>query len=274
MSSVNKEQIQYQNKLVQEAQKLCTSEQYAAAVHLLYQAIELGHLEARALLAWMLLQGRKNVDINVQKAFKLVDEGTCLGCNHCQGVVAYCYFWGFGCEQDKIKALKMALESSKNGSRYGQLVLGLLQFRGQGGLDVNMNKAFTFYQLAAEQGLDRAQYQLADIISLGIGVTQDHSEALRLYKLAAAQGFQVAFYMIAQYYQFGKGVPIDYIEALRWYQLAVDQGDIAVFYNIGFLHEKGLGVPIDKNKAIEWYRRGAAMYDSFAEYALIRLGCK
>ena len=41
-----------------------------------------------------------------------VEEGARLGCHHCQGVVAYCYFEGYGCKAAHVLSLSLARESS------------------------------------------------------------------------------------------------------------------------------------------------------------------
>jgi len=45
------------------------------------------------------------------------------------------------------------------------------------------------YRLAADQGYVDAQVYLGSMYELGLGVTQDYTEATRLYRLAVDQGF-------------------------------------------------------------------------------------
>jgi hypothetical protein len=87
------------DKVAKEAEELCASGQCATAVVPLQRAIYLGDLPSRALLAWLLLDGREGVAKDDNRAFELAGEGVRLGCYHCQGVVAYCYCWGRGCEK-------------------------------------------------------------------------------------------------------------------------------------------------------------------------------
>ena len=67
-----------------------------------------------------------------------------------------------------------------------QFALGLMYETGEiGPSDV---EAAALYRLAADQGLQEAQYRLAAFYAEGKGVTQDTEEAIRLYYQAAIQG--------------------------------------------------------------------------------------
>ena len=148
------------DKIAKEAEELCASRQYAAAIAPLQRAIDFGDLPSRAHKAWLHIEGRKGVAEDKSRAFELVEVGARLGCHHCQGVLAYCYMYGTGCEKDEAQALELARESSVRGSRYGQCALGDLFDDGKGGLAKDEAQAVEFYRLAAAQGLDQAQYRL------------------------------------------------------------------------------------------------------------------
>ena len=130
-----------------EAQRLLAAGQYAAAAVELQRAIGKGLLSAYAHEAWLLIYGREDVAINQERAFQLAEEGVRLGCYHCQGVLAYCYWGGYGCDADETRSLELAIESSKKDSKYGQVSLG------------NLHQDNEMYVLAASQGLDEAQYR-------------------------------------------------------------------------------------------------------------------
>jgi TPR repeat protein len=213
------------NKLGKEAEELCASGQCAAAAVALKLAVDLGHLPSRALLAWI-LQGTEGVVQDHNRAFELVEEGTRLGCHHCQGVMAYCYRWGHGCERDCARSLELARESARKGSRYGQGTLGEV-YDGEDvyiGVVQDYAQALAMYQLAAAQNLDMAQWKLGFMYCRGNGVAQDLAEALRLYHLAAAQGHHAAMYCIAYCHEEGRGVRKNKAEAIRWYRRAQEAG--------------------------------------------------
>ncbi len=214
------------DKVAKEAEELCASGRCAAAVVPLQRAIDFGDLPSLALKAWLLIDGREGVAKDHKAAFELAEEGARLGCHHCQGVMAYCYFWGYGCEMDYARSLELARESSGRGSRYGQVTFGGLHDVGEGGLAEDDTQAIAFYGLAAAQGLDAAQCQLG--IKYGGGspyVAQDNAEALRLFQLAAAQGHPTGLFLVADCHERGDGVRKSKAAAIRWYRRAQAAGD-------------------------------------------------
>jgi len=212
------------DQVAKEAEELCASGQFAAAVVPLQRAIDWGDFTSRALKAWLHIDGREGVDKDMERGFELAEEGARLGCHHCQGVLAYCYWGGCGCEEDEALSLELARESSGRGSRYGQVTLGLLHFYGVGGVAEDDAQAVAFYRLAAAQGLDGAQHWLGFMYYLGDGVARDRAEALRLFQLAAAQGHPTALHWVARCHEHGEGVAADVAAAIRWYRRAQAAG--------------------------------------------------
>jgi len=212
------------DKVAKEAEEICASGQCAAAVVPLQRAIAFGDLPSRALMAWLLINGREGVAQDRNRAFELAQEGARVGCHHYQGVMAYCYLNGCGCERDSARSLELARESSANGSRYGQFTLGWLHAEGRGGLAMDGAKAFPLFRLAALQGLDAAEFDVGCCYLYGDSVAQDYAEALRLFHLAAAQGHADALYKVAHFHRYGHSVPLDVAEAVRWYRRAQAAG--------------------------------------------------
>ena len=210
-----------------EAEELYALGQCAAAQGPLQKAIDFGDLSSRALKAWMLLIGREGVPKDCNGAFELVQEGSRLGCHHCQGVMAECYRWAArGVRNDKL-SLKLARNSSYLGSRYGQFVLGKLYENGGGGIAWSNAQAVAFYRLAAAQNLDEAQCSLGNMYYDGLSVAQDYDEALQWHHLAAAKGHPDALFFVAASHEYGEGVPENKAEAIRWYGRAQAAGSPA-----------------------------------------------
>jgi TPR repeat protein len=228
----SKQMAAVRNEAAKEADEMCALGKCAAALIPLQQAIDMGHLPSRALMAWLLTKGREGVAKDQNRAFQLVKEGTSSGCYHCQGVLACCYFEGYGCEIDDVRSLELARKSSEKGSRYGQLTLGELHFIGAGGLAQDDAQAVAFYRLAAAQGLDEAQDRVGHMYHNGQGVAQDYAEALRWYQLAAAQGHPQALYKIAEFHMCGIVVAIDVAEAICWFKRAQVAGEAFADYQL------------------------------------------
>ncbi len=213
------------NEAAKEANTLCVSVEFVNALVPMRRAIYLGDLPLRAFKAWILFNGRKGVPVDWYGGFNLVEEGTRLGCHHCQGLLAMCYRMGHSCvKANAAQSLELALDSSKNGSMYGQWVLGKLYKHGDG-VAPDDAQAFKCYSLAAEQKFDGAQLSLGLMYYQGCGVRQDYNKAFQLYTLAAVQGEHMAMYYIAQCYEDGRGVPINLKKAITWYKNAQSAGN-------------------------------------------------
>lgn len=72
----------------------------------------------------------------------------------------------------------------------------------------------------AEDGIARAQYDLAKVYQNGKGVPENAEEALKWFRKAAEQGHMDAQYAVGDAYKNGRGVPQDNAEALKWYRMA------------------------------------------------------
>ena len=178
------------DRIFNEAKRLLSITQCVAAVVLLEENNKFGHLPSRALLASILVWGRKGVANDRSRIYKLAYSGTLLGCHHCQGMLAYCYWYGFNSQPNFAQAYKLAQESSDKGSCHGQYVLGLLYRHGDG-VKEDHKKAVMLYQLAANQNLTEAQHALGFMYDYGYGVKKVPWKAYEYYKLAGAQGYRV-----------------------------------------------------------------------------------
>jgi hypothetical protein len=233
----SKQMVAVRNEAAEEAEVMCALGQCAAALAPLQQAIDMGHLPSRALMAWLLIDGREGIAQDRNRAFQLVDEGDRLGCYHCQGVLAACYWRGYGIGLDNVRSWELARQSSWKGSRYGQYVIGRLYDDYGNGSAQYRPQALELLRLAAAQNLDWAQCCLGDMYYLGLGVAIDYAEALRWFQLAATQGLPPALYMVGDFHEIGRGVPVNKAEAIRWYRRAQAAGDRFV---TGALHRLGL----------------------------------
>jgi len=200
---------------------LCSSGRFPAAAEKFETAIALGHTASRAELAWILIQkDPRGAAFNAERAFRLAEAGSRLGCLHSRGVLACCYAEGRGCEADYARAMMLASESASAGCRYGQYVLGSLHDDPpKPGIECNFATAAAHYRSAAAQQLEVAQWKLGYIYAYGYSgvINRDDAEALHRYKQAADQGHSSSCFQVAMYYEQGLSVPVDVAEAVRWY---------------------------------------------------------
>ena len=101
-----------------------------------------------------------------------------------------------------------------------------------------------------------------------LGVPQDYAEAAKWFRLAAEQGDDRAMYNLGLTYSNGLGIPRDYAEAAKWFRLAAEQSNTDAQYNLGVMYENGQGVPQDHAESVKWYRMAAEQRDAFAQHSL------
>ncbi|MCL2282960.1 MAG: sel1 repeat family protein [Fibromonadales bacterium] len=104
-----------------------------------------------------------------------------------QCAAAICYYYGYFCQPDENKSVKLLSK-------------------------------------AAKQGEAKAQCDLATCYVYGVVVKRDYSKAAKLYEEAAAQNFAEAQYKLGLCYYCGEGVAKNYSQAKYWCNKAAGQG--------------------------------------------------
>lgn len=102
---------------------------------------------------------------------------------------------GFEKNLDEAKRLKeMAFEglNSMDGDPYAMTALGIMLFRGEGGLRQDREMAVKLYKKAADLGYAPAQYNYSAALALGQGAAADLSESKRYWQKAYNQNYPPA----------------------------------------------------------------------------------
>ena len=100
----------------------------------------------------------------------------------------------------------------------------------------NKEEAVKWYNIAAQQGHAKAQYNLGNACyDEGEGVTQNKEEAVKWYNIAAQQGHAEAQYNLGNAYSKGEGVTQNKEEAVKWYNIAAQQGHADSSIQLGML---------------------------------------
>ena len=108
-----------------------------------------------------------------------------------------------------------------------QCKVGEYYFNNYTATDVNKEKAFLYYEKAAEQGNVVAQDNLGNCYYNGEGVEKNDSEAMRWYQKAAEQGNKYSQYSLGLlYYNEGNGKENELKQAVYWFCKAAEQGHI------------------------------------------------
>jgi len=103
-----------------------------------------------------------------------------------------------------------------------------------------------------------SQYALADYeAGVNAAFNGDFEAAFHEFSVAAEEGLDLAQYNLGILYFIGQGVDQDYALAFKWTEAAALQGHIAAQFNLGNLYYEGQGVKRDRDKTVEWFEKAA-----------------
>jgi len=105
----------------------------------------------------------------------------------------------------------------------------------------------------ADAGDKDAQFKVGLAYDSGNGAPSSIDKAKSYYRMAAQQGHAEAQNSLGSIFQAEK----NYVEAKSWYELAVAQNHAMATNSLGQLYDLGLGTPQDRNKGFEFYTRSA-----------------
>jgi TPR repeat protein len=112
-----------------------------------------------------------------------------------------------------------------DGDPWAQLNLGAAYDHGLSGLAADPVQAVYWYRQAAEQGLDKAQFNLAHCLATGHGTPQDYAAARLWMRRAAQQGMADAQFLMGVMLLEGLGGSSVADEGRAWVQRAAMGGN-------------------------------------------------
>ena len=137
-------------------------------------------------------------------------------------------------------------------------------------------QATAWFQKAADQGHDWAQYEMGRAFETGLGVPKDLKMAVIWYRKAADQGNATAQMQLGGMYQEGRGVPRNLDQAFVWYQKTAANPTGGVVSSMGRgqlaeMYANGEGAPKNVYEALAWYLDGtkAGYLSPFNQIGLI-----
>lgn len=162
-------------------------------------------------------------------------------------------------------------EDSK--TQLNQALIYLKRGLKSGGED-DRKKAAKYARMAAESGLDDAQWLLGWFYLNGTGVEKDPAEAVVWLKKAADQGNVKALKSLAGCYFQGLGVQKNTEEAIRLLGKAADENSADAQYILGCCYASGNDIEKDVAKARYWLEKAAANGHKEAKEKLLDLSEK
>ncbi|GAB5358267.1 hypothetical protein AAMO2058_000443100 [Amorphochlora amoebiformis] len=165
-------------------------------------------------------------------------------------------------EKDSRKKRQAKIQDSEKQIRFTQFLDSMFNNR-------KSSIAYKFYTRDAERGDAKAQYNLANCYSKGIGMEKNSRLAVKWYNASAVQGNPEAQNDLALCYQHGRGVDKEEKIAFQWFSKSAAQKYTLGQFNLGVCYERGIGTETDLEKAASCYRL-AAEQGSFE--AMVNLG--
>ena len=249
----------------------------------LQELIDAGDLSASEPLARLYEDGR-GVERDWSRAFELRRQGAEAGDANAQTGLARAFRFGLGVAPNVQAAFDWGVRALEQGAfdeRPAALgLVGEILFDGEGVVERDRDRAFSFFW-EARTGDDAAALEcLAVCYRDGIGVPQD-AEAERAWLERAFEaalrkaelGSAVDASFVSFAFRDGRGVASNPVAAFAWSWRAAEAGLGVAFYDVGFAFETGLGVERDERRAFEFYRRAADVEnpDALCSLGLARL---
>jgi TPR repeat protein len=126
------------------------------------------------------------------------------------------------------------------------------------GVEQSDQESLVWLRKAAENGVAKAQFNLATMLDSGRGGKVDQEQAVVWFQKSAEQGIPEAQVTIGERSFFGeKGCQQDYATAYKWLEPLARQGRPDAQNLVGFMLENGFGVAANPSAAVAMYRKAA-----------------
>lgn len=164
-------------------------------------------------------------------AARLLGAAAGYGIVEAQAVYAQLLLDGRGVRRDPAAAFRWFGVAAGAGSIAATNMLGRCHELGWG-VPADPAQAAIHYRKAAEAGLDWGQYNIANLLARGDGVPLNRGEALGWYLRAARQGHAKSMNLVGRFVEEGWGnLPADPVAAQDWYRRAAEGGDFRGQFN-------------------------------------------
>lgn len=166
------------------------------------------------------------------------------------------------------------LEKAVNVHNYDKAAytLGKLYQSGNSDIPVDMEKARSYYEIAARKHNPKALVKMADsYLKRPEATEEDRQKAIAYYKQAADFGSPEAMRELGLMHLRGKGLPLDAKYGATLLQRAANLGDLGASSELGELYLSGIGVDKDEARAVEYLTMAANQGSPSAMRKLARL---
>ncbi len=254
-----------------------TREQYEEIV----KKADEGDRDAINHLAYLLFYGVPRLDIaqDMKRSHLLWKKAAELG--QTEAIFAYGQdlYWDGGTIEEKKQALELYKKAADaNNHKAIERLADMLYTGDEGLVEVDVDKAFEYYQKAYELGNMCAATSLGMCYYCGSGVKEDEKKAFTFFNERAfcsnswASGW--ACYYLGRMYRLGvtqgegEDRPIDKSRAFMYYRHAVECDIAAAMTEAGYMLFQGDGVRMDMDEAVQLWLKAAEKGEALAAYYL------
>ncbi|XP_055394799.1 protein sel-1 homolog 1 isoform X2 [Bubalus kerabau] len=244
------------------------------AYRYLQKAASMNHTKALERVSYALLFGdylTQNIQAAKEMFEKLTEEGSPKG----QTALGFLYASGLGVNSSQAKALVYYTFGALGGNLIAHMVLvglGQLHLHGGRGVEQNHQRAFDYFNLAANAGNSHAMAFLGKMYSEGSDIVpQSNETALHYFKKAADMGNPVGQSGLGMAYLYGRGVQVNYDLALKYFQKAAEQGWVDGQLQLGSMYYNGIGVKRDYKQALKYFNLASQGGHILAFYNLAQM---
>lgn len=173
------------------------------------------------------------------------------------------YLDGKFVQQNYTKAIEWWEKASCNSDCPESLLYSLGRIYEKGQLtSINLPKARSFYERAAEKGFVVAMYNLGRMYAEGRGTQKNIEKAILYYEKAASNGLPGAMNNLGLLY---RNELKDYTKSIVWFEKAINTGYFSeAMTNLGIMYHEGEGVNQDYGTAKLLFEQASNKGDNMA----------
>lgn len=244
---------------------------------ILNQASQLGHIKARAEIAWAKLLGYIKLDI--ESAKETFIELSKLGVPEAHMGLGFMHATGIGFNVSQAKAIVHYTVAALGGNTYAQMALG---YRFWSGISVpnSCESALEYYRRVAAKVASQVTFSggtavhrvrlLDEVESSGLSSGILDNDLIEYYQLLADKGDVQAQIGLGQlHYQGGRGIPLDHQKALQYFTQAANAGNAVAMAFLGKIYLEGTeNVKPDNDTAFKFFKKAADLNNPVGQSGL------
>ena len=222
------------------------------------RTIELGNPAAYQLLYWIYKDGF-GVPADMETAVDFLRRGVAQGEAGAKTNLALLAYRGVPPVAKNLELAARYFKELAQGDPTNAVAvyyLGVMQYRGQGGMPADEKAGLEKIEIAAHAGLIEAETDMGEALELGwAGREIDLPAALDWYEKAARKGGGHANWRIGLAYAEGRAGVTDPGRAVDYFRDSADAGNRNGMTSLGVMYATGAGVERDFAQARHWYEK-------------------